>query len=306
MRMTEAISEFGIAKAVEGYAESTVKGYQWRLNQLSDWLSNPQVDRITLSDLRDFIYYLRKEYKTRRWDGDASPLTEASIHGYWKAFRCFWNWLHDDYDLENVAQKLKMPRYTLRPIAPYTKEEILMMLEACDRDAAEHNRSTRIRDRAVLLLLLDTGLRLGELMRLKVRDVDIEGGKITVLPYGRGIKSSGRMVYLGISAKRAMKKYLEQIPKQPETSLFSISNDGMRNLVRRIGKRCGVNAWSHKFRHTFAINYLRNGGDVFTLQRQLGHSTLDMVQHYLAIADTDSQAAHQKASPADRWQLYAD
>ena len=75
-------------------------------------------------------------------------------------------------------------------------------------------------------------------------------------------------------------------------------------MVTRMGKKVGVqNAYSHKFRHTFAITYLHSGGDVFTLQQILGHGSLDMVRHYSRIGQSDVSQANRKASPVDNWRL---
>ena len=78
----------------------------------------------------------------------------------------------------------------------------------------------------------------------------------------------------------------------------------LRHLITRIADRSEVKkAYPHKFRHTFAITYLRSGGDVFTLQALLGHSSLDMVRHYARVAQLDVEHAHRKASPVDNWRL---
>jgi integrase/recombinase XerD len=83
-----------------------------------------------------------------------------------------------------------------------------------------------------------------------------------------------------------------------------MNKDALRLLIVHLGQKAQVKkCHPHRFRHTFSITYLRAGGDVFTLQALLGHSTLDMVRHYARIAEIDIQQAHRRASPADNWRL---
>jgi integrase/recombinase XerD len=163
------------------------------------------------------------------------------------------------------------------------------------------------------LLLLDTGLRSSELCALNLGDVDLKSGKILVRggEAGGAKGGKGRTVYLGAAARRAVWRYL--VTRDDKTDerapLFSaglrhLTRDALRHLVGRLGHAADVkDAHPHRFRHTFAITYLRWGGDVFTLQRLLGHGSLDMVQYYARLAQVDLEQAHRRASPVDNWQL---
>jgi integrase/recombinase XerD len=98
--------------------------------------------------------------------------------------------------------------------------------------------------------------------------------------------------------------------EDPDAPLFTgrydrpLNKNALRLLITRLGEKAKVKkCHPHRFRHTFAITYLRAGGDLFTLQALLGHSSLEMVQYYARIAEIDVQQAHRRASPADNWRL---
>jgi len=111
-------------------------------------------------------------------------------------------------------------------------------------------------------------------------------------------------VYIGQVARRVLWLYLAKETYSDKDSLFGMTPLAIRLMLFRVGKHAKVtNVHPHRLRHTFAITYLRNGGDVFTLQRMLGHSSLEMVRHYLDLAQADDETAHRRASPVDRWRL---
>jgi integrase/recombinase XerD len=175
-------------------------------------------------------------------------------------------------------------------------------------------RSTGKRDKAILLTLLDSGLRAGELCALRIADVDMKTGRVQIRSgeAGRAKGGKGRVVYLGKSARRFLWRYLAEREEgeDPDAPLFigkfhrAFNRDALRQLINSLGAKAGVKkCHPHRFRHTFAITYLRSGGDIFTLKSLLGHGSLEMVEHYARIAEVDVEAAHRKASPADNWRL---
>jgi integrase/recombinase XerD len=156
-------------------------------------------------------------------------------------------------------------------------------------------RVTGKRDRAIILTLLDTSLRASELCALKMGDLEQKTGRLQV-KHGRagGAKGGkGRTVFLGKTARRTLWLYLTtcEDADDPGAPLFigrfnrPLNRDTLRQVIASSEDKAGVkDCHRHRFHHTMAITYLRSGGDVFTLQALLGHSTLDMVQHYARIA----------------------
>jgi site-specific recombinase XerD len=167
--------------------------------------------------------------------------------------------------------------------------------------------------------MLDTGLRVSEVARLKTEDVDFDQRRLKVI--GKGNKR--RLVYIGGKVSEILRGYLEHcrpyLPQGPTPVangngvLFPSAATGgqfipteiSRIMMRRMDK-VGIpraNSSAHRLRHTFAVNFLRGGGGAFQLQRLLGHSTLNMTRRYVMLADEDLAEAHRKASPVDRMVL---
>ncbi len=214
------------------------------------------------------------------------------------------------------------PAFVPAEVEPFTQDEVEALLnvaEYCEeattrgRQRFVMRRRTTLRDRAIILVLLDTGLHATELYSLNIGDLDEQSGKLTVKHgYGGGAKGGkGRLVYLGRSARRALWRYTvsREDKDQEDAPLFAAGNrrmgrDTLRQLIVHLGEAAVIKkCHPHRFRHTLAITYLPSAGDVFTLQRLLGHSSLDMVQHYARVAQTDVERAHPRASSADNWHL---
>jgi integrase/recombinase XerD len=272
MYLSKAVEGFLLQKSVEGLSSRTLETYQHRLTYLVDFLGDPEVTSITTDDLRRFFHHLRHEYAPTRWGGDQSPITGRTLRNYWVACRSFYTWAKTELGVEDALAPIPAPKANSTQPDPFTKEEVQAIIRA----------AANIRDQAILTFLLDTGVRASELCSLKVADVDLQTGKVFV--QGKGSKE--RHCYLGRATRRSLWLYLADRENDPDTPLFT-THDGrplqrhwLRELVANIGSRAGVpNAHPHRFRHTFAVQFLRNGGDIFTLQMLLGHSSLEMVKH---------------------------
>jgi len=308
------IAELTLDRAIEGYllhiesgrySQATIKLRTYILSRFAAHVgSNTQVTALTVTTIQHFLI--------------ANPkLSAATILSYHAALSSFFNWAIDaGLVTESPLTHIKPPKPESRIIEPFTKDEIKAMLRACDRTrdykrgyqrTCSNARPTALRDRAIILLLLDTGLRASELSGIKISDLDLKHRRVIV--FGKGAKE--RLLPFDSRTGQAIWKYLAtREDARAGDYLFITSHrlpfdkDKLGRLIHRIGARANVkNAHPHRFRHTFAITFLRNSGDVFTLQRLLGHSTLKMVNHYLALAQTDVEAAHRRASPVANWNL---
>ena len=207
------------------------------------------------------------------------------------AMGSLWTWLvKEGIASEHLMHRVEKPKFTKTVIEPFADEEIRRLLES------EGKRP--VRDRAMLLVMLDTGMRVSELCGLRTND--ISGTMLRVI--GKGDKE--RMLPVSADTWMIVADYLKEPRKGRTKYIFETmagtqyERTALGHHLRRIGARAGVEGCHpHRFRHTFAINFLRNGGNMYVLQELLGHTTLAMVKTYLRIAERDLVLAHAKASP---------
>ena len=288
-----------IMKAIEGYiidcrtrnlSKKTISWYEQKLKFLARWLDEEedvqQLDRITITQLRTFVLDLQMAQigrTTINKDEDVEQVSPMTVRGYVQVIKGFFNWCFREELLEkNPSVRLQMPTVPDYLIPTFTAEHIKLMLDDCDT-----SKALGYRDYVIILVLLETGVRISELCNLRVQDVHTD--YIRVMGKGRKERE------IGISA--AVSKYLWKyinIYRKPhdekELRVFMnryhvpITPTGVDQILDDIRDRTGitgVRVSAHTFRHTFACTYLEQGGEIYKLSRLLGHSGVEVTEEYL-------------------------
>jgi integrase/recombinase XerD len=294
MKLSEALNGYFLNISSGGFSTALVTMNRQVFKQFQEHFGDIEVESITTENLLAYQTFLMKR------------ISASSVKVHWRCHRSFFKWAEKELKIGNPQVIIEPPRYRSKEIYPFSQEQVKALLKASSKSR---------RNTAMILLLLDSGVRVSEMCRLEIKDYDANTGEIRINPFETGLKSRPRTVYLGLNARNALWRYLStrdgEERKDRTAPLIgtirqphSMERRSVDHILERIGEEAGVeNVHAHRFRHTFAIEFLRNGGDIFTLQRILGHATLMMVRHYLTLADSDASAAHRKASPADRWKL---
>lgn len=292
------ISEFLIDRQARNVTPRTLHWYRYNLSVWREYLAGQDVASthdVTPALIRRFLVHLA--------DKNHSP---GGVFNLFSSLRAFINWYAAEYapaDWENPLTRIKPPKRPTDLIEPLGLANLQAMLKECD--AKTYNGS---RDAAILLFLLDTGVRKQEFIDLNIGDVDLDAGQVRVR-MGKGQKS--RYVFMGNKTRRAVTVYLRRrkdkdLSTRADAPLWVVSTGkrltppGLREVIRRLAVRAGVTEPGlHDFRRAFAVNALRAGMDIVTLARLMGHSTLATTQRYLALVKDDLRQSHAKASPVD-------
>ncbi len=244
-----------------------------------------------------------------RWGQAATrgrePVKPSTVGWYYDHLRGLFNYLVKREILaESPMRHVERPHVPDDQVQPFTTEQIESLLAEAKKGFCAR------RDTAILLFLLDTGCRSGELLSLTVGDLDLDGRSCRVV--GKGGKV--RRLHFEAETEEALWNLVSitkhEVPLPPHTPLFRtlygpnagkpMTREGLQHVFKSLGERAGIKGTRcspHTMRHSMAVNWLRNGGDVITLQRILGHASLTVTRRYIALADADVSTAYRTASP---------
>ena len=283
-------------KYQKNYSDYTIENYHRDILEFFDYLDREVLDykSVVYSDLRFFLMYLKDEKKDKN----------SSIDRKLSSLRGFYQYLANEGIVSNNVFSLlngpkkekKLPRY-------FEYNELESLFEVCDLSNALGQR-----DRLILEMLYATGVRVGELVSIKVSDINFSSRTILIL--GKGNKE--RIVPYGDYCEEILKLYLKDgylsLNNQNSPYLFlnarggRLTERGVRYLLEEIIKKTSVqkNISPHMIRHSFATHLLNQGCDLMTVQKLLGHESIKATQIYTHVTTDRLRSVYQNSFPRAR------
>ncbi len=307
MKLDDVVTQFLLDCEVRGLTEQAIGFYRKRLTLFIQKLEHEyqviELEQVKIVHLRQFVQLLMKtkaDENNPRKPARDKLLSAFTVRGYVRAIKRLFNWCIDEDILSsNPASRLVQPKAPDYLIPTFTTEHIEKMLATCDTSTP-----LGFRDYVMLLLFLDTGMRLSELCGLQVTNVYDRYVKV----FGKGRKE--REIGIHPEVGKLLWKYIHKYrsPSAPnEQTLFigrrgePLKRDGVSTIIKDIKNKSGlegVRVSAHTFRHTFAKFYLQRGGEVFKLSREMGHGTVQVTELYLKdFRSTEARQEHTAYSP---------
>ena len=241
------------------------------------------ISQITPSLIRDYLLILEERGHNA-----------GGVHGYFRSVKAFLRWYWDELDIETVnpISKVKTPRLPVEPIEGISRDEFESLLSACKKTFLGE------RDRAILMVLLDTGIRASELCSIRLEDVNLIDSSI-LIRQGKGKKP--RYVFFGKTTRKQLRRYLRYtdspylfINRFGEKLVFN----ALRQIVRKLCREAGIKEIGlHSFRRAFCLECLRKGIPEITIARLMGHTSTQLIGRYAKQTTVDLQNSYR--SPLD-------
>ena len=288
MEICRCFELFLTDRKISGCRESTLRFYEYVIGKFLRYIKENNLDSSVESihqHILPFFSHLQQQ-----------NLSPSTYHTLFRGLRAFTRFLHQEEYVEKEIRlpKVKQPHTTIYPLTPAQMRKVLYSFNS--------NTYLGLRNYTIVRLFLDTGMRLGELSQLQLTDVNLEDGFVMV--HGKGGKD--RYVPIGREMVKCLWKYMKKralIDVNTNSYLFlaeqgkPLTSRAIQLVFKRLDKKIkldGVRISPHIFRHSFALAYIENGGDPFSLQRILGHSNQETTSKYVNMARTNVKSQHSK------------
>ena len=259
----KALKSYMACLIVEGKSKSTAKQYCYALKKMFEFLGNKKYDEITSRDIMAWLASLKLRGNKSR--------TVSNNRNYASAF---FKWMYRERLIErnpfDSIQTIKVPEEELKA---FSSEEIDTIRSACEAPV----------ERAMVEILLSSGLRVSELCNLKLEDIDFNGLTIYV-KNGKGGKD--RTTYFTPVARKYLKKYLSENNKYLP--------NGMRVITKEMSKRCQIHIHPHRFRRTLATDLAEKGMPIQEIQKLLGHTSIETTRKYIEVRKKKIEASYRQ------------
>ena len=275
---TDILNKFISSKEIEGCSTRTLNYYKDNIIKMLDTINLP-IDEITTEILRNYL----ADYKS---NSKAGMVTIDNIR---RTLSSFFTWLeNEDYIVKSPVRRIHKVKTTRRVKETFTDENLEKLRDTC----------SNVRDLAILELLISTDMRVGEITRLNISDMNFQERSCIVL--GKG--NSEREVYFSAKSKMYIKKYLKMRTDNNEALFVSLIKpynrlgiSGIENLIRNLGKEANINkVHPHNIRRMMATMAIDNGMPIEQVQKLLGHIKIDTTMEYAMVNQNNVKNSHRK------------
>ena len=287
----EAYDMFIKEQLFRNNSERTVAWYKDSLLLFFNWLgsANITIKKLTIDNYKSYCTYLQHDYTH-----NGKPLKSSSVNNRVRALKAFYNYCIEEDMIPDFSKKLKTTKISKTEKLPLDDDEIHTLISAFGNTALDE------RNRCWVILMCDSGLRRGEIINLEIGNIDIKRGFMIVT--GKGSKQ--RFVPIGKLSKKSLTDYIRKYRSNANESdpVFvnrfgcKCTDNAIKKVFQKLKNQTGIQRLHpHLLRHTFATNYLVDGGDLETLRLILGHSDLQVTSMYLHLAENKKllQMKHQ-------------
>lgn len=297
MTMDQAMELFFINRKARNLSKYTLRWYKLIIEVFGKHCEEHKL--VNVEDIKS--YHIELFFSQLR---ETRGIRDVSVKDYYVVLKVFFNFLfNEEYIERHPMRNMRQPKVEKKIMRTFTKQEIEKILKGFDT-----SDFFGLRNYMIMCMFFSTGIRKAELLGLKMQDISYNLDVFKV----RGKGSRERIVPIGRTLRRIMIQYTNQRTeylKDSSSEYFIISqkkrnltNAGLNRIFDLVKKELniqGERVSAHSWRHTFAKNYLLNGGSVFDLQKIIGHSDLQMTRKYVELNDKELKTQYAKFNPLD-------